>query len=309
MGRGRQNILYGDHQSLTNKFSNRFEQQLEEQETLNQAQQKILSLLRNNQISSANEYLEQINCLYSKVYSQLLFAVYSLQNTEKEDDYLTEQEVSSNIFTLLKASDLSQDKDEKDIRRVSFILEEKNFLNEYQEMYYYETIDNVNQSISKLLKRRGGLYSEKASLGLLSLHILDLTIDGGEWRNITIDDFKRAIRDLKQVHRLDYDFLKTRARFKRMKKLLSEAKSNNSLLSQQFLLVENTNKQLITSKEIQKEKESQKALLEAAVELKAYTNMVLWPNLEVESELIKEYNHSKDELFRILVNNLYKQRN
>jgi hypothetical protein len=54
MSRGGQNILYGDHQSLINKSSNRFEQQLEEQETLNQAQQKILSLLRDNQISSAN---------------------------------------------------------------------------------------------------------------------------------------------------------------------------------------------------------------------------------------------------------------
>jgi hypothetical protein len=64
----------------------------------------------------------------------------------KDNHYLTEQEVSDNIFNLLKASNLSQDKDDKDIHRISFILEEKGFLNEYQEMYYYETIKNVNQS-------------------------------------------------------------------------------------------------------------------------------------------------------------------
>jgi hypothetical protein len=168
---------------------------------------------------------------------------------------------------------------------------------------------SINQAISKLFKRRGGLSSEKDSLGLLSLHTLDLTIDGGHWRNIAIDDFKRAIRDLKQVHQLDYGFFTARARFKRMKKLLSEAKNNDNLLSQQFLLVESINNQLIASKEIQKDKESQKALLEAAVETKAYTSMFLWPNFEVKAELIKEHNQAKDELFRILVNTLYKQRN
>lgn len=299
---GSQNILYGDLSCSMKHANNRFENQLEQEERLKEAYQKLLALADNNP-DQANDFLKQLNCAYPVNYSELLIKINNLQQV----DHLTEEKINQQLYKLLTATNLSNSVDsssiQKDIRRIKFYLDDQDVFEKYQESYYQQSLSALRNHLLKLLSRHNGILRSNikkvdTEISLERLRLLALEIEaGGE--NVELLNLKKSAKDLKQIDQIRCSWFSSRSRFKQLDKMLQAKQAN---FSDEYLIIEKLQTQ---SGKLNSGRNSElRELIQAANNLRSYTIMVCRPQHPVN--LINQDPKDAQDLFKLLVDNLYK---